>query len=197
MWNPFRIFKEHDHHWRELDKSLTAAFEKIKAEKRLTFSWLNYLRKQEIENQNTHQKIQFELGRHDAEIDALRSEITELKEAVKIAQKRPVFEQIRTKSGLESGPVSEPKNQSASEKSFVSRIASMIRPQRKEFVMQKILQMAENGYYTTKQIETVIVKEKQFCGRTAFYDYLKELRLQKMVENKQKNGRKVLISAEI
>lgn len=63
--------------------------------------------------------------------------------------------------------------------------------------MQKILQMAENGYYTTKQIETVIVKEKQFCGRTAFYDYLKELRLQKMVENKQKNGRKVLISAEI
>ena len=70
----------------------------------------------------------------------------------------------------------------------------MIRPQRKEYIMQKILQMAEKGSYTTKQIETVIVKEKQLCGRTAFYDYLKGLRYQNLLKNKQKNGRKVLIS---
>lgn len=194
MWNPFRIFFEHDHHWRELDKALTEAFEKIKAEKSLTFSWLNYLRKKDLANEEMQQKIQYELGKHGAEIEAIKDEIKGLKEAVKTAQNNAISAQVRTKSGLESGLVSGPKNQSASEKSFFGKIASMIRPQRKEFVMQKILQMADKGVYTTKQIETVIVKEKQLCGRTAFYDYLKELRYRNLIKDKQKNGRKILIS---
>ncbi|MAG15561.1 hypothetical protein CMO88_00715 [Candidatus Woesearchaeota archaeon] len=195
MWNPFRIFSEHDHHWQELDHALTEAFEKIKSEKRLTFSWLNYFRKKEQENEKTHQQIQHELGKHDAKIEALKDEIKELKENVKTAQNTAISAQVRTKSGPESGLVSEPKNRSASEKSFVSKIASMIRPQRKEYIMQKILDLVERGGYTTKQVETVIVKEKQLCGRTAFYDYMKELKYQGLIKNQQKNGRKVLISA--
>jgi len=188
MWNPFRIFSEHDHHWRELDKALTGAFEKIKSEKRLTFSWLNYFRKKEQENEKIHQQIQHELGKHDAEIEALKNEIRGLKDT----ENRPILAQVRTKSGPESEPVSGPKNRSAFSKSFESKIVSMIRPQRKEYIMQKILDFVEKGGYTTKQIETVIVKEKELCGRTAFYDYLKELKYQNLVKISQKNGRKVL-----
>lgn len=190
MWNPFRIFREHDHHWRELDKALTEAFEKIKSEKKLTFSWLNYLRKKGLQNEKLQQDVQFELGKHNAEIEFLKNEIKELKNDVKTAKISPFPDQIRTKSEPESEPVSEPIYQNR----FVKRIVAMIRPQRKEFVMQKILDFVDKGGYTTKQIETVIVAEKQLCGRTAFYDYMRELKERELIKTEQKKGRKVLIS---
>ncbi|MBS3132548.1 hypothetical protein J4470_00265 [Candidatus Woesearchaeota archaeon] len=190
MWNPLRVFFEHDYRWNELDKTLTDAFEKVKAERSLVFSWLNYFRKKDNENEKLQQKVQYALGKHDAEIDAIKNEIKGLKEAVKSAKISPFPDQIRTKSGLESGLVSGPKFQGG----FVNRIVAMVRPQRKEFVMQKILDMVEKGAYTTKQVETVIVREKGLCGRTAFYDYMKELKYQNLVRTAQKKGRKILIS---
>ena len=48
MWNPFRIFFEHDYRWNELDRSLTEAFGKLRAERSMIFSWLNYLRKKDL-----------------------------------------------------------------------------------------------------------------------------------------------------
>lgn len=193
MWNPFRIFSEHDYRWKELDKSLTEAFENIKAEKRLIFSWLNYHRKKDVSNEKIHQKMQFILGKHEEAINELKKHVEELKIAQKSTEIGPFPDRIRTKSGLVSEPVSGLK----SENKFVKRIASIIRPQRKEFVMQKILDLTEKGSYTTKQIETVIVKEKGLCGRTAFYDYLKELKIKNMVKINHQNGRKVLILAQI
>jgi len=50
MWNPFRIFSEHDYRWNELDKALERAFDKIKSERKLIFSWLNYHRKKDLGN---------------------------------------------------------------------------------------------------------------------------------------------------
>ncbi len=196
MWNPFRIFKEHDYRWNELDKSLTEAFGKIRAERSMIFSWLNYLRKKDASNEKLNQKIEYALGRHDEAIADLKAEIKEVKEAIKTARTSPFPNQVRTKSGLESEPVSEPKSGLIQGNRFVNRIVSMIRPQRKEYVMQKMLEMIEKGNCTTKQIETVIVREKGLCGRTAFYDYMKELRYKNLVKAGQKNGRKVLKTAE-
>lgn len=193
MWNPFRIFSEHDYRWNELDKRLTDAFEKIKTERRLIFSWVNYLRKKDFDNDKLQQKIRFALGKHDVAIQNLQDQIKGLKEELKMAKSSPFPDQVRTKSGLESGLVSGPKPESR----LITRIVSMIRPQRKEYVMQKILDMVENGDNTTKQIETVIVKEKGLCGRTAFYDYLKELKYKNLIRTAQKKGRKVLVSENI
>lgn len=193
MWNPFRIFREHDYRWSELDKSLTNAFGKIKAERSMIFSWLNYLRKKDLRNEKLLQKIEYTLGKQDAEIGSIKNEIKELKEAIKTAKISPFPDQVRTKSGPESGPVSGLTRGNR----FLSKIMSMVRPQRKEYVMQKMLEMIEKGIYTTKQIETIIVKEKQLCGRTAFYDYMKELRYRNMFKTSQKNGRKVLKSAQV
>ncbi len=197
MWNPFRIFKEHDYRWSELDKSLTEAFGKIKAERSMIFSWLNYLRKKDLRNEKLLQKIEYTLGKHDEAIGDLKAEIKELKEAIKTARISPFPDQVRTKSGPESGPVSGPISGLTPGNRFLSKIMSMVRPQRKEYVMQRVLDLVESGNYTTKQIETVIVKEKQLCGRTAFYDYMKELRYKNLVKTGQKNGRKVLKSAEV
>lgn len=191
MWNPFRIFREHDYRWNELDRELTEAFGKIKAERSMIFSWLNYLRKKDSSNEKLLQGIEYKLGKQDAEIGSIKSEIRELKEAVKTAKISPFPNQVRTKSGPESEPVSGLKSRGG----FVNRIVAMIRPQRKEYVMQKMLELIEKGSYTTKQIETVIVKEKGLCGRTAFYDYMKELKYKNMIKTAQKSGRNVLKTA--
>ncbi len=193
MWNPFRIFSEHDYRWNELDKSLTEAFGKIRTERSMIFSWLNYLRKKDLGNEKILQRIECKLGKQDAEIGSIKNEIRELKEAAKAAKISPFPDQVRTKSGPESGLVSGPKKEGA----FVSRIFAMIRPQRKEYVMQKMLEVAEKGSYTTKQIETVIVREKGLCGRTAFYDYMKELKYKNLIRTTQKGGRKILKSAQV
>ncbi len=191
MWNPFRIFREHDYRWNELDKSLTEAFGRIKAERSVIFSWLNYLRKKDSSNEKLHKKIEYALGKHDEAIASLKAEMKEVKEAIKTAKISPFPNQVRTKSGPESGPVSGLKNQGG----FVNRIVAMIRPQRKEYVMQKMFELIEKGSYTTKQIETIVVREKALCGRTAFYDYMKELKYRNMVRTAQKSGRKVLKTA--
>ncbi len=192
MWNPFRIFFEHDYRWNELDRSLTEAFGKLRAERSMIFSWLNYLRKKDLNDGKLLQRIEYTLGKQDAEIGSIKNEIRELKEAVKTAKISPFPDQVRTKSGPESEPVSGLKQGNR----FVNKIVSMIRPQRKEYVMQKMLELVEKGNCTTKQIETVIVREKGLCGRTAFYDYMKELRYKNLVKTGQKNGRNVLKTAQ-
>lgn len=187
MWSPFRIFSEHGYRWSELDKALTAAFERIKTEKRLTFSWINYFRKKETQNEKNFKNVEYHIGKHQAMIEALEKEILELKNAVKMSKISPFPDQVRTKSGLISGL--------KTKNSFMTKIVSVIGPQRKEYVIQKILDLVEKEQHTTKQIETVIVKEKSLCGRTAFYDYLKELKYQNLIKHGQRNGRKVLILA--
>ena len=189
MWNPFQSLSE-GQRWKELDQALTDAFEKIKAERRMVFSWLNYLRKKDLANDRLQQKIQHTLGRQDEAISELKLQVRELRQELKMAKISPDSDQVRTKSGPESGPVSG----LGMRKGFVSRIVSMIRPQRKDYVMQKMLELIEKGEHTTKQLETVIVREKTLCGRTAFYDYLKELKYRKSIKTTHKNGRTVLIS---
>ena len=198
MWDPFGIFAEKTK-LSELDRSLSDAFTRVKAERRLIFSWLNYLRRKDISNENTLQQMQFKLGEHEAELRNVQEQIKLVREEVKILiQTRKIspfpdqITEVRTKSGPESEPVSGPK----SEGGFVKRVIAMIRPQKKDYVLKKILEYIDSGSYTTKHLETVIVREKQLCGRTAFYDYLKELRLKGDIKTDQKNGKKVLVISQ-
>ncbi len=189
MWNPLRAFSE-DSRWKELDSALTEAFEKIRTERRLVFSWVNYLRKKDVSNEKLQQRIQHTLGRQEEAISDLKIQLKELREELRSTRISPNPDPVRTRSGLESGPVSGLKSAGM----FVTKIVSMIRPQKKEYVMQKIMDYVEKGEFTTKQIETIIVREKSLCGRTAFYDYLKELKYKKSIKTAIKHGRTVLVS---
>ena len=191
MWNPFRIFYEHDFRWKELDKVLANTFHKVKTDKDLIFSWLHYLRKKDARNEKLQRQVVHTVKKHETEIQDLKAQIKELQDDVK-RQVSPFPYQVRTKSGLESGLESEPVSEPIPQNRFVNRIVSMIRSQKKEYVMQKIIELAEKEEHTTKEIETVVVKEKGFCGRTAFYDYLRELRHKNLAKVVIKNGRKVL-----
>ena len=213
MWNPFKATSESNLRRTEIDRSLSEAFSKIKAERSLVFSWLNYLRKKDLANENSMQQASFRLGEHESELKNVQEQLKIMREDLKELLRRerdsierekdllrrekisPFADQnqlVRTKSGPESGPVSEP----ISEGGFVKRVIAMIRPQKKDYVLKKILEYVEAEPHTTKQLERVIVREKQLCGRTAFYDYLKELRLKGEIKTAQKNGRKVLAIAE-
>ena len=191
MWNPFRVFYEHDFRWKELDKVLGHNFNKVKADKNIVFSWLNHFKKKHESQEKMQVKIARVLRKHESEIQELKAQIKELQNDVK-KQISPFPDLVRTKSGLESGLESEPVSEPTSQNRFVNRIVSMIRSQKKEYVMQKVIELAEKEEHTTKEIETVIVKEKGFCGRTAFYDYLRELRHKNLAKIIVKNGRKVL-----
>ena len=42
--------------------------------------------------------------------------------------------------------------------------------------VQQILDLIDDNKRSTKEVEDIIVKEKQLCGRTSFYSYLRELK---------------------
>lgn len=166
-----------------LQIALTAAFGKVKNEMSLVFSWINYLKEKDIRNDSSHEQMNYALGRHEGAIEALKSEIKELKIAAKEAKVSPFPDQVRTKS--------EPKIRT----SFEKKLVLQARPNKKDFILQQIVDLADKKVYTTKQIEKIVVEEKGYCGRTAFYDYLRELKLKKFVKTAQIGSKKVLIEA--
>ncbi len=172
-------FLRQDDRWQELDKILTSAFEKVKGETKNIYSWVRYLREKDIQNDTKHELTSRELGEHDAMIRNLQMQVSMINEELKNIQRNqkssqftsPFPDQVRTKSGLEIRT------------KFENKILAISRPVKKEYVMRQIIELMEKEIYTTKQIENIVVKEKVLCGRTAFYDYLKELRLKNMVES--------------
>ncbi len=80
MWGFLRgLFSEEDR-WKELDQTLTHSFEKIKTERKLIFSWINHLRKKEMENAHQFEQLNFKLGEHEATINQLQAEMTLIKQ---------------------------------------------------------------------------------------------------------------------
>ena len=185
MFGILRLIKQ-DERWHELDKALTTAFEKVKGETRNLYSWVRYLREKDLQNDAKHEQISRELGEHSAIIKSLQMEVTMLREELRNSYKNsqkisPFPDLVRTKSGPE------PKTR------IERKIIAISRPVKKDYIMQQIVNLAEKGAYNTKQIETIIVKEKMLCGRTAFYDYLKELKLKDQLKIGVKGSRKILI----
>ncbi len=176
---PFDLFKKPSEN--QVHFAVTEAFGKVRQEMSLAFSWINHLRNKDMKNDFNHEQINYVLGQHDSMIEHLKSEIAELKSAVKEAKVSPFPDPDRTKS--------EPKIRTLFEKKLIA----LARPNKKDYVMQQIVNLANKNVYTTKQIEKIIVEEKEYCGRTTFYDYLRELRARRAVKIAQVGSKKVLV----
>jgi DNA polymerase III delta prime subunit len=182
---PFDLFKKKDAPEKPpAHNAIVDAFGKVKNEMSMVFSWINYLREKDMRNDFNHEQINYVLGQHDSTIESLKSEINELKTAVKEAKIGPFPDPERTKS--------EPKIRT----SFEKKLIAQARPNKKDYILQQILDLANKKAYTTKQIEKIIVEEKGYCGRTTLYDYLRELRAKKLVKTVQIGSKKVLIEAK-
>ncbi len=186
IWDFFK-----DRRWEQLDKVLEESFGRVKRDTYNIAQWLKYLRQKDIQNEIKHQKIDAKFESHDEKIRQLQLEIGALKMRIEDIKNQPKIspfpDQVRTKSGLKSEPA--PKIS----ENYSKKIIAQMRPVKKEYVMQQILNLIAKESYTTKQIETIIVQEKTLCGRTAFYDYLKELKHKNLVTESKGPLKRILV----
>ena len=80
--------------------------------------------------------------------------------------------------------------------SFQRHIISRVMPNRKGYVLKFILDLIKENQYSTKEIEEVVVGEKQLCGRTSFYAYLKELKLKGRIAYAEIDERSILVCTD-
>jgi len=79
-----------------------------------------------------------------------------------------------------------------SQNALEEKILQRFRVHRKEFIVQKIIEILDSQLIGTKELEQIVVDEKGLCGRTSFFAYLKELRLKNIVEDAWTGNRKIL-----
>jgi chromosome segregation ATPase len=80
--------------------------------------------------------------------------------------------------------------------SFQKHIMSRVLPNRKGYVLKFILDLISENKYSTKELEEIVVNEKQVCGRTSFYAYLKELKLKGRINYADIDERSILINTD-
>jgi len=202
-------------------KSLNAAFYKVDSDIRNIHGWVTHLNQRGERIEGSHLS-HVELTRRDIEkvnrwINFLHTHLGQLKTGMenmsnvvtnltktnaeilkrlgKIEEKSEKVGSVRTRyeprSALEPAKVQKKKPRSK----FKEKIAYQIMSNRKNFIIQKIMELASKNKYSTKDIEKIIVEEKQFCGRTAFYSYLKELKLKNAIDQATIGSKKVLVEA--
>ena len=179
-----------------IEGRVVSAFTKVKQDITLLSSWLKYLRHKDLLNDQHHTRTQRELGEHKIHIAQLKAEAAELKTAIKEfreelksglseAKTSSFPNLIRTKSEL---------NPNRKRTYFENKIVPAIRSRRKDYILKQVLELAAKETHSTREIEEVIVGEKALCGRTAFYDYLRELKHKKMIRHSEKGSKKVVVA---
>ncbi|MBI2143088.1 hypothetical protein HYU20_01985 [Candidatus Woesearchaeota archaeon] len=175
-----------------IEGRVVAAFSKVKQDITLLSSWLKYLRHKDLLNDQHHTRTQRELGEHKVRIERLQAEMTDLKAAFREAKEAKTAAQtgsfpdlIRTKS--------EPKAD-LKRTYFENKVVTAIRSRRKDYVLKQIIEIAAKETHSTREIEEIIVGEKALCGRTAFYDYLRELKHKKAIGHSEKGSKKIIVA---
>lgn len=178
------FFKKKEMGLTEMNTGLIEAFGKIKQETGNIFAWVRYLRDKDLKNDWNHEQVNYILGEHDAMIEQIKDDIDELKNMVKMQQK-----QVRTGSDPDPGRI---RNEPKTYQKFEKNVLEHVRINRKDFVLQQMLNLAAKNTLSTKQIEKIIVDDKQLCGRTTFYDYLRELKHKNLIKTDNFGAKRAL-----
>ncbi|MBI2140865.1 hypothetical protein HYU16_00410 [Candidatus Woesearchaeota archaeon] len=179
-----------------IEGKVVAAFSKVKQDITLLSSWVKFLKHKDLLNEQRHTKTQRELGEHKTLIAGLKADASELKAAIqglreelkaglKEAKTSSFPDLIRTKSEL---------NPDRKRTYFENKVVTAIRSRRKDYILKQILEIAAKETHSTREIEEIIVGEKALCGRTAFYDYFRELKHKRMIRHSEKGSKKVILA---
>ncbi|MBI2580890.1 hypothetical protein HYV85_03715 [Candidatus Woesearchaeota archaeon] len=175
-----------------IEGKVIAAFSKVKQDITLLSSWVKYLKHKDLLHEQRHTKTQRELGEHKTLISGLKAEAAEIKAAIKQLQEHKERSEtgsfpnlIRTKSEL---------NPDRKRTYFENKVVTAIRSRLKDYILKQILELAAKETHSTREIEEIIVGEKALCGRTAFYDYLRELKHKRMIRHSEKGSKKVVVA---
>ena len=179
-----------------IEGKVVSAFTKVRQDITLLNSWLKYLRHKDLLNDQHHTMTQRELGEHKVHIAQLKAEATELKTAVKELREELKAGLAEAKTGSFPNLIrtkSEPKTD-LKRTYFEDRVVSMLRSRKRDYVLKQILELAAKETHSTSEIEQIVVGEKALCGRTAFYDYMRELKHKRMIKQQEKGAKKVIFA---
>ncbi len=197
LW-PF--FKEEDERWEHLDNALTHTFGKVKQDTQNLFAWVSYFHQHMLAHRRETHALSLKFEEQDRHMAQLKNEIALLQQKVQLIDAKPaqivqITDQVRTKYEPSTEQIrteSEP-NTNQKRSNFETRILHRILKKKKPYIMQKIMESIDENELSTKELERVIVDEKGLCGRTTFYDYLRELRIKKQVRLKENEFSTVLV----
>ncbi|MFC1691367.1 hypothetical protein ACFL0W_04260 [Nanoarchaeota archaeon] len=153
------------------------------------------LRKEIAEIQTLHNDS---LKTYESEITSLKKQNTRLHEKLDELEQKlneqkapPVIIEREAPIAAEQKPaVSREPEQSGFERQILARV----RPNRKNFVMNEILELINQNKHSTGEIEDIIIKQKNLCGRTSFYAYLRELKNLGKIDYADANGKSFLVA---
>lgn len=166
--------------------------QKLTNERDLMISWINYLKNKDLQKDSDVRDLSLKIERQEAHLEEIKARINDTKgvfektegEIDKIWAKISSFpNQMRIKSGLKS---------ELGLQTMEKNIIVQTRSRKKEYILGVILGLIQNRELTTKQLEVIIVNEKGLCGRTAFYDYIKELKNTKKIMTISEGQRRIL-----
>ena len=189
-----------------IEGKVIAAFTNVRQDISLLSSWVKYLRHKDLLNEQRHTKTHRELGEHKVHISSLKSEAAEIKAAIHQLReelreaKQVAHEAKQVRERTEISPLTNlirTKSELSPDRKrtyFENKVVSMLRSRRKDYVLKQILELAERQTHSTREIEEIIVGEKALCGRTAFYDYFKELKYKKALRQTEKGSKKVIVA---
>lgn len=107
---------------------------------------------------------------------------------------------IQQSGTTESTKLFLPKSETLSQQTmpgyFEKHLLARAKPNRRSYITSLILETIASHKYSTKEIEDMIVKEKQLCGRTTFYAYVKELRDKGRIDTASINDRQILVTVQ-
>ncbi|MFH1063959.1 MAG: hypothetical protein V1729_02675 [Candidatus Woesearchaeota archaeon] len=137
------------------------------------------------------------------EVEMVRKKMAEVREVPKVSVQTPQQQQPQVQEIPQVIPpvmvqsASQPAPQfMSSPSSFQRHIMSRVMPNRRGYVLKFIVDLIGDNQRSTKEIEEIVVNEKQLCGRTSFYAYLKELKLKGRIAYAEIDDRTILVSTD-
>jgi len=168
-------------HWADTQTRLSELLNGIKTENNELKSTLSTVKndldstKKELENTKNLAKNAHTL----AKSESLRPEVAVSRPVELVSVPQPIIPQVALNGA-----------------SFQRHILSRVMPNRRGYVLKYIMDLISENKYSTKEIEEIVVNEKQLCGRTSFFAYLKELKLKGRINYAEIDERQILISTD-
>ena len=147
--------------------------------------WINYLHKHRSElNTELRQLTRYlyetasankELSRRVEKIEQESKELRTALRQMKNQQEKASEVQSSVRTEPRTRFVSEPEY-SGTKTRFEQKVVRKVMQNKRNLVLNEMLRAISSQHPSTKELEKTIVEEKELCGRTTFYSYLKQLR---------------------
>ncbi|MFC1722650.1 hypothetical protein ACFL0V_00770 [Nanoarchaeota archaeon] len=147
---------------------------------------------------NQLQNLTSELSEAQNDLKNTQKNIENLQNLAKSETLEPIQQQVEQQIQPQAQvlPPQESRMAYPDPSSFQQHIISRVMPNRKGYIMNFIKELVSEGRYSTKEIEEMVVKEKNLCGRTSFYAYLKEMKYRGKIGYADIDDRSMLVNLE-